>query len=112
MYTQLKQAMTAAGITVSEGHELTVADMAKARDFCHFNGHNIGENFHLFGKQEGVTSVAPEVPAVETPAETDEVSTDPEVPAVEIPAETDEGLDEESDEVVEDLDDTELDTEE
>jgi hypothetical protein len=47
-YTALKQAMTAAGILVSEGEELLHTDLQKARDFLYFQGINIGEEFHRF----------------------------------------------------------------
>lgn len=53
MYAQLKQDMRDAGISVTEGDDLSAQDMQKARDFLFFRGINIGENFHTYAEASG-----------------------------------------------------------
>lgn len=57
----LKQAAAAAGHIVSEGEELLASDMQAVRDYCHFNGVHIGEEFHKFAAyvDEHFDGVAP-----------------------------------------------------
>lgn len=49
MHTQLKNAMRAAGITVSEGDTLAQSDLQPARDFLYFRGVTLrGDEFDLY----------------------------------------------------------------
>lgn len=61
MNSVLKQDMRDAGICVSEGDELQVFDLQLARDFLHFGGYSIGENFHLYEEAKAARGGAPEV---------------------------------------------------
>lgn len=48
MHSILKQDMRDAGIAVSEGNELQVFDLQLARDYLHFAGYNLGDEFHKY----------------------------------------------------------------